>query len=276
MTRQGFLPQQRVSEARAVSSEMARQQPDAGTVANMVDFAGRGLSYGLNRATGGPQPPGFMRPVRDIRRSRLAQLERESGTPAKLADRIGKNRAQVYQWLAIPKGDDDRSSREMSDDTARDIEQKLGLPVGWMDNDDIAADQGEQVSIPILASHIEPGGAHTVTLPRQLFATRRDLLEPYIRVAWIHGDDMKGEIEVGELVFIDTRKSATPPVHDGVYAFTLGEVPLIKRIKKISKGGYRVQGSRPQKDAIDLFGQDLGALVVEGRVVSKMVTPVAV
>ncbi|WNL46521.1 S24 family peptidase [Dyella sp. BiH032] len=276
MTKQGFRPQQRVSEARAVSSQMERQQLDGGTVANMADFAGRGLSYGLNRVIGGPQPPGFMRPVRDIRRSKLAQLERESGTPAKLADRIGKNRAQVYQWLAVPKGDDDRSSRDMSDETARDIEQRLGLPAGWMDNDDSPADQGEQVSFAILASHIEPGGAHTVSFPRQLFATRRDLLEPHIRVAWIHGDDMKGEIEVGELVFIDTTKNATPPAHDGVYAFTLGEVPLIKRIKKISNGGFRVQGSRPQKDAIDLYGQDLSSLVVEGRIVSKLVIPGAV
>lgn len=273
MSKPGLQPERRVAEARARSGDPQSQQLGAGKVASMADFAGRGLSYDLNRATGGPQLPGFMRPVRDIRRSKLAQLERESGTTSKLAVRIGKNRSLVHQWLAVPKGDDDRSSRDMSDETARDIEQRLGLPAGWMDNDDFPTDHGEQVSFAILASHIEPGGAHTVSFPRQLFATRRDLMEPHIRVAWIHGDDMKGEIEVGELVFIDTAKNATPPAHDGVYAFTLGEVPLIKRIKKISNGGFRVQGSRPQKDAIDLYGQDLSSLVIEGRVVSKLVVP---
>jgi phage repressor protein C with HTH and peptisase S24 domain len=218
-----------------------------------------------------------MRPVRDIRRSRLAQLQREVGSPAELAERIRKHRSQVYQWLAEPEGENDRSWRAISDEIARHIEQVFGLPEGWMDNDDLAevAGQSQHVSFAILASHREPGGAHAVSFPREMFDTRRDLLEPYISVAWIRADDMKGEIEVGELVFVDTRKDVTPPTHDGIYAFTLGGVPFIKRIKRIAKGGFRVQGSKPQKDAIDLYGRDLNSLAIEGRVVSKLVGPIA-
>jgi len=231
-----------------------------------------------------------MRPVKDIRREKLALLEQKAIAENRAKGRvefsklINKSPAQIYQWLVQPDGDNaENSKRGIRDDTARAIEESLGLPRGWMDMEDAEAaapglhlvrqDEPRTVSLPYLADYIEPGGAHAVSLPRSLLATRLDLLEPQIRVAWKEADDMRGEIEVGDLVFVDTSKSETPPRHAGIYAVRLGKQSFIQRIKPISGGGYRLQGSGPDADTIDVYEDDLKALRVLGRVVAKLSRP---
>lgn len=61
------------------------------------------------------------------RRTRLAQLvaERFNGNQSALAPAIGRSKAQVNQWLT--------GHRSMTEGSARDIERKLRLSPGWMD-----------------------------------------------------------------------------------------------------------------------------------------------
>lgn len=229
--------------------------------------------------------PVSMRPVKEIRRTKLAQLENEVGSRTELANRIGKDRAQIYQWLLDPGSDKaPNSKRGISDKVARQIEETFGLPRGWMDFDEPRAlhlveapvpvvSAAGAVSVPFLADYIEPGGAHQVMFPRSLLRTRPDLLEPQIKVAWKEADDMRGEIEVGDLVFVDTSVVASPPRHDGVYAVRLGKQLFIKKVRSLGNGGYRLQGSKPTHDAIDLFENDLKGLIVLGRVVAKLTGP---
>lgn len=236
--------------------------------------------------------PLSMRPVKEIRREKLALLEQRAIEERRVKNRtefgglINKSAAQIYQWLLLPGGDHaENSTRGIRDDTARAIEQSLGLPAGWMDMEEgalapssihsYAQSDGATVTLPYLADYIEPGGAHGVALPRALLAMRLDLLEPHIRVAWKEGDDMRGQIEVGDLVFVDMSKSESPPRHAGVYAVRLGKQHLIQRISFLAGGGYRLQGSARDADTIDMFEDDLKSLRVFGRVVAKLSRPVS-
>lgn len=69
----------------------------------------------------------------DTRLNRLRQLinDRYEGNTAAFADFIGKKRPQIYRLFS-----DGKSQRNVGEDLAREIEQKHGLPVGWMDATD--------------------------------------------------------------------------------------------------------------------------------------------
>lgn len=60
-----------------------------------------------------------------IRRSQLQALVAAAGGVAPLADRIGKDRTQVSQW--------NTGHRNISEPSARLIEQKMRKPRGWLD-----------------------------------------------------------------------------------------------------------------------------------------------
>lgn len=70
-----------------------------------------------------------MRPISDIRRDNLAILVGAEPSQAAFARKIGKDKNQVNQWLGRA------GSRNLSSETAREIESKLAKPAGWMDQD---------------------------------------------------------------------------------------------------------------------------------------------
>ena len=70
-----------------------------------------------------------MKPIEVVRRENLLELAADEGGQAALARRIGKDKNQVNQWLGRA------GSRNMSGETAREIEQQLGKPAGWLDHD---------------------------------------------------------------------------------------------------------------------------------------------
>lgn len=66
-----------------------------------------------------------MQPVNKINIDRLNLLIEQYGSQAKLATVIGKPPAQLSQWL--------NGHRNISSSTKSDIESKLSLPSGWLD-----------------------------------------------------------------------------------------------------------------------------------------------
>ncbi len=74
-----------------------------------------------------------MKPVSQIRRERLAQLVLEAGSQVAVADRISKDKNQIYQWLLDP---DTRGARNIGPTSARAIETALSKPLGWLDHED--------------------------------------------------------------------------------------------------------------------------------------------
>lgn len=73
-----------------------------------------------------------MQTIEEVRRARLAILETEAGSQAKLADVLGKSPAQLSQWKNASPSSTGRE-RAMSSDAARSIEDKMGKQRGWMD-----------------------------------------------------------------------------------------------------------------------------------------------
>lgn len=110
-----------------------------------------------------------VKPLRDIRRENLHHLTFEAGGQKALADKLGKDKNQVYQW-GLPA--DNPASRNISDRTARAIEEALGKPRGWMDHEYL--DPATSRSAPAAAS--QSGGldsgklSASITFLEQQFA----------------------------------------------------------------------------------------------------------
>lgn len=157
------------------------------------------------------------------------------------------------------------------------LAKALGISVsGFFELDDAENSHTEHaegiVQLRFLASYIEPGGSHTLTLPRRLFHRRLDLLRPEIRVIWMESDEMRGEIERGDLIFIDPTTTSFPPEVDGIYAIRLGTtgMPLINRIRAKGDGGYQLRGSKASGNSMDIYGEHIKALQIEGLLVGAL------
>jgi hypothetical protein len=73
-----------------------------------------------------------MKPIAQIRRERLQELVEEAGTQVAVANRIGKDKNQIYQWLLDPGTD---GARNIGSKSARLLEAAFAKPDGWMDHD---------------------------------------------------------------------------------------------------------------------------------------------
>jgi hypothetical protein len=71
-----------------------------------------------------------MKNVYDIRRDNLRTLQKEWGGPTSLAKKLEHSNGSYLAQLVGPN-----PSREVSEKVARDIETRLSLPVGWLDQE---------------------------------------------------------------------------------------------------------------------------------------------
>jgi hypothetical protein len=69
-----------------------------------------------------------MQSVFDVRRSNLRKLMEQWGGPTSLSVKLGHSNGSYMAQLAGP-----HPSRDVSEKVAREIERKLSLPQGWMD-----------------------------------------------------------------------------------------------------------------------------------------------
>ena len=79
-----------------------------------------------------------MKSVYELRRDNLRKLQVEWGGPTSLAKKLGHSNGSYIAQLIGP-----HPSREISEKVAREIESKLQLPVGWLDQE--RAGKGRQV-----------------------------------------------------------------------------------------------------------------------------------
>lgn len=66
--------------------------------------------------------------VYQVRRENLRELSRQWGGPTSLSRKLGHANGSYLAQLIGP-----HPSREVSEKVAREVEAKLGLPVGWLD-----------------------------------------------------------------------------------------------------------------------------------------------
>lgn len=96
------------------------------------------------------------------------------------------------------------------------------------------------------------------------------LPRPYdrVRVMVCSGDAMRGEIEHGDLVFIDTQ--CTTVTGDGVYVLLHQTQPSIRRLALQVNGQVRVLATHPAIPAESVPLEQRSELVIVGRVVASL------
>jgi hypothetical protein len=79
-----------------------------------------------------------MKTVEEIRRERLSQLLKKYRNMADFCEAMGYPRTQTARFSRIlnanPRHDRDGQAYVMGSALAREIEQRIGLDVGWLDN----------------------------------------------------------------------------------------------------------------------------------------------
>lgn len=89
-----------------------------------------------------------MKPVSRIRRDRLAELVEEAGSQVAVAQKLGKDKNQIYQWLL---DESERGARNIGAASARAIETAFNKPHGWLDHDPEAFSGPAEPSRPVHA-----------------------------------------------------------------------------------------------------------------------------
>lgn len=100
--------------------------------------------------------------INEVRREQLKKLFVQHGGSKKLSELLGYSNASFLVQMAGPS-----PTRDVTEKTARKIEQTLGLPEKWLDSLEDASDQSSRSVIDVaemLATALEKQGTH-VQLP---------------------------------------------------------------------------------------------------------------
>jgi hypothetical protein len=82
-----------------------------------------------------------MKTSSEIRHANLLTLIEEAGSIQAVAERLGKDHAQISQLKTQAKHSKTGKPRLIGDDIARLIEERFELEIGWMDNPHKVGDQ---------------------------------------------------------------------------------------------------------------------------------------
>ncbi|WP_103035283.1 S24 family peptidase [Castellaniella caeni] len=191
----------------------------------------------------------------ETRRMRLRELirTRYANSQSNFATVTGIKLSQIGQWLA---SDESQNARNMSERSARRIEQKASLPDGWMDS---AVDAGAPVAhavdmLPppgyIRLEHLSPrpsmGQGAVVGDEPERIVEYLDVLERWVRekvgstdpsrvkILTGNGNSMMPTINDKDLVFVDTGCHAIE--REGIYVLDVVGRLLLKKALILSDG----------------------------------------
>jgi len=213
-----------------------------------------------------------MKTIEEIYRERLAILIAEAGkSQAKLARALDKQPAQISQWLNASPDSKTGKPRVMSREIAREIEKKLGKPVGWMDQPVTAEDNpdwgswgnADDVGGATVKDQAKPAasGETDIVIPqfdtggamgggRLLLAEQPGLIKSWnVDHDWVRhnvkqhtgignlcivtgfGHSMRPMYNPGDPLLLDT--GVTKVDHEGVFFFRIGDEGFIKMLQRV-------------------------------------------
>lgn len=205
-------------------------------------------------------------------------LAREGMSKNALANAVGMNQSQVQR---IASGE----NQDPKDKTLQPLAARFHLTVHQLKYVDLSADDlesspdsrpGDRMVRIAAATEIPSAGADRLNplagfgaLPVSAawLALVSEADPADVRFAYQHDDSMQGEIEKGDLVFIDTsvRKVAA----EGIYAFTYFGMPHIKRGLVVGKDSLRFTGTR-SFNSIPVEAEELDGLEIIGKVFATL------
>lgn len=206
-----------------------------------------------------------MKTSKELRHENLMRLIQTFGSIQAIADRLGKSHAQISQLKTKAKDSKTGNIRGMGDDQAREIEEKLGLARGWMDNE-----HPENTVQPALSEenkegfvrleHLSarpsmgPGNEteHAVQIVQHLDVLQDWLTEEIgstdpkkIKVLTATGRSMLPTIADRDLVFVDiTRRSIDSP---GIYVIDVHRRLLLKKVMIQSNGTIIIRSDNTEE-----------------------------
>lgn len=110
--------------------------------------------------------------------------------------------------------------------------------------------------------------SRSMPVSRLWLASCVDAAPSDVRFAFAHDDSMQGEIEKGDVAFIDTTVKTVES--EGIFAFTYFGVPHIKRGQVVGKDSLRFTGTRPYTNSIPVEGNELEGLVIIGKIFASL------
>jgi hypothetical protein len=159
-------------------------------------------------------------------------------------------------------------SRNMGEDLARRVEQRLGLPALWLDNDHSNDQTATAVigSLPIgegLNRVLRTSPIQSITVATSWAAAQLPDTTPQLFLSCIASDEAAPHLQAGDIVIIDAGVKAFTV--DGVYLLISGDEAYLRHIRKKLTGGYVLEGAgaTDQIDTIKPFN-------ISGRVVQKI------
>ena len=197
-----------------------------------------------------------MKTIADVRRENLLELLKSYPSIADFNVAIGRDRySPTITQIKNKSGKNTGRPRRMGKLLAREIEAKLALPDGWMDEDhsaEVAYLEGEALPVfpmkTIALSGADPMLKEKVLLDDDLFERafpahkRSDFL-----AAIVHETAMVPTIAPGDRVLI---RPSTEFSTDGIYCIETGAGKLLRRIVFRLDGTHAVSAdSRPQEVA---------------------------
>lgn len=90
-----------------------------------------------------------------------------------------------------------------------------------------------------------------------------------VRYAVQRDDSLHGEVNMGDILFINTAATDLAIEGEGVYAFTLYRLNQIKHVQLQGDGSYLITGTRKSTSSILLQGNEVEGLTIRGRVVAR-------
>lgn len=203
-----------------------------------------------------------MKTVGEIRRDNLLLLINEAGGKAALNGKLGRERADATISQIVNRSPDSKTKKPkmMGTNLARQIEERLKLPEGWMDTQHSeeslelsAAESGQATEGAVLIPQFDTGGAMGTGL---LLRDQPGVIQSWrVTQEWVQknvhhitspsnlaivtgfGDSMKPLYNPGDPLLVD--RGVTSVEFDGIYFFRIGDEGFIKRLQRIPGIGLR-------------------------------------
>lgn len=183
---------------------------------------------------------------------------------------VGKKRTSPSFTMIKNQVKNGDKVRVMGDALAREVEEKLSLPVGWMDSDhqdSVGYVEGESVEVFPMKT-IKLAGADPMKEER--VHLDRDTLEKYFpgrgrehfSAAIVHDETMAPTLKLGDRVLIDETQDHYTT--DGIYCINVRGTLVLKRIVFSLDGSHMIGADATPSDKVSL--ETLPDVTIVGRV----------
>lgn len=224
-----------------------------------------------------------MKSSSEIRKENLNFLIEKYGSIANLNTALERKRtdatlSQIRKGLTHSGSD---KVRVMGDSLARNIENKLSLGYGWMDQDHSGDPPEDKNLITLNRLNIEAGcnpaggsSGENVAIVERIQVNPEWFKQNIARyrttgyeLVTARGDSMEPTISSGDIVVVDVKD--TDITQEGIFCFNYGSGVTIKRLQVIPFGLEFISDNKLYNSFV-LKGQEIESVKIIGRVVTAL------